>query len=459
MIEAWVGEEEFRTGVNAYIDRFKYGNARAEDFWATMAKSTGKPVDRVMKAFVDQPGVPLVDAALGCAGARGTATIAQQRPAASGAAGRPVWAIPVCVKTPVGRVTCEVVGANPAALPLDLCPGWVMANAGARGYYRTVYTPEILRRMAKEVGALAPAERIGLLSDEWALVRAGRHDVGLFLDLASGFTAERTAAVVSTLAGALAAIGDDLTTDGSRAKYRAWLSALLRPALGDVGWSPSPEETDDTRALRATLVTALGDAARDPDVLARAGAVVLDELAKPGRVEPTLLDAAVRVAAKSGDAALYDRYLARGKGAADPDDRYRFLYGLTSFNDPSLVRRTIDYILGPDVRNQDTAGLMAALLGNRDAHGLAWQILQARWDDLQKKTSGFAGHTVVVAALASFCDAGTLAGVKAFFAARRMPEAERSLQQATERIQACSNLAAAQSGKLEGWLRNAIPNP
>ena len=165
MIEAWVGEEEFRTGVNAYIDRFKYGNARAEDFWATLAKSTGKPVDRVMKDFVDQPGVPLVDAALACAGSRGAATIAQDRAAVSGApadrplstpprtdraagapvstpprtdraAGAPVWSIPVCVKIPTGKGTCAVVGSKPASLPLESCPPWVMANAGALGYYR-----------------------------------------------------------------------------------------------------------------------------------------------------------------------------------------------------------------------------------------------------------------------------------------------------------------------------------
>ena len=45
MVESWVGEEPFRAGVNAYIDRFKSGNARAEDFWGTLTKVTGKPVD------------------------------------------------------------------------------------------------------------------------------------------------------------------------------------------------------------------------------------------------------------------------------------------------------------------------------------------------------------------------------------------------------------------------------
>ena len=47
----------------------------------------------------------------------------------------------------------------------------------------------------------------------------------------------------------------------------------------------------------------------------------------------------------------------------------------------------------------------------------------------------------------------TLAEVKPFFAARKVPEAERTLQQATERIGACAALAAQQSGKLDAWLK------
>jgi len=455
MIEAWVGEEEFRTGVNAYIDRFKYGNARAEDFWAALTKSTGKPVDRVMKAFVDQPGVPLVDAAIRCAATRGTATIAQERapaPAGAAAASRPVWSIPVCVRAPAGKGSCEVVGPAPAALPLDSCPPWVMANAGARGYYRVLYPPALLRSLAKDVNALTPAERISLLADEWALVRAGRHDVEVFLDLAEGFRAERTAAVLGTLAGAVTSIVS-LTTDASRPAYRAWLSGLLRPALQEIGWTPSTDDTDEARELRATLAGTLGGTARDPEVIGRAREVVLADLAKPGTVEPTLLNAVVPVAARSGDASLYDQYLARSKAATDPDDRYRFLYGLTSFSDPALVRRTMDLTLGPDVRSQDAGGLVAALLGNRDARPLAWQLLQERWDAFQKKTGGFGGYASAITALSSFCDARTLAEVKQFFAARKIPEAERTLQQSTERISACAALASQQSPKLAAWLK------
>ena len=79
MVERWIGEEAFRKGVNAYLEKFKYGNARAEDFWTTLARSSGKPVDRVMKSFVDQPGVPLVSVAITCSGHAGFAAISQQR--------------------------------------------------------------------------------------------------------------------------------------------------------------------------------------------------------------------------------------------------------------------------------------------------------------------------------------------------------------------------------------------
>ena len=68
------------------------------------------------------------------------------------------------------------------------CPSWVFINADARGYYRTAYPPEMLRAMAPEIEtALTAPERLTLVEDEWALVRAGRHTAGDYLTIASGF--------------------------------------------------------------------------------------------------------------------------------------------------------------------------------------------------------------------------------------------------------------------------------
>jgi aminopeptidase N len=456
MVESWVGAEAFRTGVNAYIERFNYGNARAEDFWGTLAKSTGKPVDRVMSTFVDQPGVPLVGATVNCSASGATVTLTQERyvrDAPQPAAAAQIWQIPVCLRTSSGKSTCELLTKKSTTVSLDACPDWIISNARGSGYYRAAYPDEVLRKLASDVGALSATERIAVLSDEWALVRAGRGRVGEYLDLASGFRGERAEAVMATLTGTLDTIGEDIARGSARPAYRAWLSGLLRPALQDVGWDGQPGEPDDRRALRADVIGSLGRTARDAQVLGKARDVVRQELAKPGSVEPTLLTVVVNLAAIEGDRALYDQYLARSQAATDPEERYGYLYGLTSFTDPALIKRTMDLALGPEVRSQDTKLVIARMLGNPEGRDLAWDLLRARWDEVQKKTGEFVGNTVIVGALSNFCDLGKAAEIRAFFATHKVPDAERTLQQTLERVESCARLADAQDDRLADWLK------
>jgi aminopeptidase N len=457
MIEGWVGEDAFRQGVNAYLERYRYGNARAEDFWSTLTKATGKPVDRVMATFVDQPGVPLVSAEIKCAGAGEPASVvlSQERYVQNSAAssdGQAVWDIPVCLRDSSGKVVCDILDTPRESVRVDSCPAWVVGNAGARGYYRVASSAEMVRRLSDDMAPLTAPERVALLSDEWALARSGRHDVDVFLDLASGFGHERSNEVLETLTRPLATIGEDVATVRTRPKFRAWVSALLAPALTDIGMTTRPGDSDETRSLRATLVAVLGDTARDAKVLAHARELVGRELDKPHSIEPTVLDVLVRLAALDGDAALYDRFLARAKSAADPEDHYRFLYALASFGDPALVRRTVDLILGPEVRSQDAKLFAAALLRSPDARDLAWELIRKRWSELQKKTGEFVGNTVVVSALAAFCDASAAKEIDAFFKAHPVPDAERTVQQSLERIASCSGFVTAQRPNLEAWL-------
>ena len=151
--------------------------------------------------------------------------------------------------------------------------------------------------------------------------------------------------------------------------------------------------------------------------------------------------------------ACTDQYLARSRSASDPEDHYRFTYALASFGDPALVRRTMDYILGPDVRSQDAKLFIARLIGNVDAQALAWRLLRERWTEVQKKTGEFVGNTVIVGALGSFCDARVVAEMKQFFAGHKVPDAERTLQQASEQVSACAARAEVQSVRLTAWLK------
>ena len=137
----------------------------------------------------------------------------------------------------------------------------------------------------------------------------------------------------------------------------------------------------------------------------------------------------MQLAAIEGDAALYDRYLARSKAAVNPEERYQYLYALTAFANPDLVRRTMELALSPDVRSQDAKIVIANMIGNPDTRELAWELVRERWTEIQKKTGEFVGNTVIVGNLGAFCEAGRADEVERFFATHKVPDAERTLKQ------------------------------
>ena len=190
-------------------------------------------------------------------------------------------------------------------LDAGACAPWVFANAGAQGYYRTAYSPETLRALAPRVqDVLTAPERLSLVGDEWALVRAGRHTVGDFLTLASGFGHERTDGVLATVTGRLDFVHEYLTTDATRGTFERFVRTLFGPLFEQVGFESAPSDGDERRALRATLIETLGTTGGDADVAARARAALDRALAGGTPLDPTLAGAIIAVAAEHGDRAL-----------------------------------------------------------------------------------------------------------------------------------------------------------
>src|SRR5262245_49982542 len=195
MVERFVGAETFRKGVNAYLQERAYGNATSEYFSKALSAASGKPVERILPTFVNQPGFPLIDVAVSCSGGRATLTLKQQRfglgSGESAAAANTRWQVPICLKTGgQATPTCDVLSdvTQSVVLPGSGCPQWVFANAGAQGYYRTAYAPEMLRAIAPHVATeLTAPERLTLIDDEWSLVRAGRHNAADYLTLAAAY--------------------------------------------------------------------------------------------------------------------------------------------------------------------------------------------------------------------------------------------------------------------------------
>jgi puromycin-sensitive aminopeptidase len=454
MIEAYVGPDVFRRGTAAYLRKYSYGNAASEDFWAEISRASGKPIIDIAQAFVVRPGAPLISVTSSCNGSTTAVTLSQERFAYDAeSTGTDTWKVPVCMKRPgAAAPMCVVLAERQQTFTMPGCSPFVFANAGAHGYYRTAYPPEVVARLSETMTeSLKAPERLALFGDEWALVRRGTHDVGDFLTLAEGASRERTSSVMEIVEGRLAAIGEDLATDAVRDRYRAWVRRTFSPALQSVGWSPAPGESDDRKALRATLVRLIGAVGRDPETIATARTLVARYVKDPMSVEPTLADAVLAVAPIGGDAALYEQYLRGRQAATRPDERSAFQNNLTGFTSPDLVRRTLEFALSPEVRTQDSPSLLARAIANPESADAAWSFVKAHWADLER-TGTFQGIPQIVGATAAFCDQAHYDDVKQFFETHKVPTSEQGIRRALENITHCMSLKAAQQDKLAAWL-------
>jgi aminopeptidase N len=459
MLEAYLGEETFRAGVNAYLKQHQYGNATAEDFWGAQAKTSRKPVDKIMPTWVQQAGAPIINVTAQCSGNSTNVELTQQRyyfdRAKFEAPNDQLWQIPLCLKgsdSGNGAPKCELLAKKEASFTMPGCSNWVLANAGATGYYRVGYQPAAVRALANDAEAkLSPAERISVQNDIWASVRVGREPVGDYLAYAQGLQSDRNRAVLEDILGRLDFIQRYLVSDTDRASYRAWLRKYLSPAMKEVGWEPKPGESDEQRTLRARLFNALGYDARDPEALAEAKTLAEKALADPSSVDHQLAGGAFPLAALNGDAAFYDKLMTALKNTKSPEEYYTYFFTLPQFMDPKLLERTLNFAISPDVRSQDALQLVTGVLANPAGQQLAWDFIRQHWPELEKAGGPFASAQVV-GATSVFCDAGLRDQVTDFFSAHKVAAAERTYKQSIERINNCVDLKSQQEPQLASWL-------
>jgi puromycin-sensitive aminopeptidase len=452
MIEAYLGEAAFRDGIRLYMRRHQTGNATADDLWAALAESSGQPVLALANAWIRTPGHPLVSAQRD-----GRAVTLRQRRFFSepGLDGEGLWPVPVVLRFE------DEVGPREQRVLLDgtelvvTLEGrgevrWLVANQDATGFYRVAYSEADLAALGAHLARLTAAERIALLSDEWALVRRGEREIGPFLDLCGRFGGERDHAVLDALGGRLGGLEPSFVTEEDRPRFRAWVAALLGPRMQEAGWDPREGESGDDKLRRAALVSALGLVARDPAVVAE-GTRRLERLlaGEATALAPDLHPAAVTMAARAGDGSRFERLRAAAGKETDPAYKRRYLMALAAFEDPALVARATEMTLDPEVPLQELSFFVGTLLANPAAREATWALVRGRWDDMRAKATGApAILRRVVEAIGVLPERRHLEEARVFLVAHPVESARQAIAQTLERM--------AQDVALRERLRPAI---
>jgi len=473
MLERYLGRSAFQRGVRRYIRRHREGNAVAADLWQALREASGQPVEPLARAWIEQPGYPVLQIRSHRARGRTELRLHQERfreapqgreaAAQRGAAerSRQVWPIPWVARVAGprrgrGRELRALVTRGSQCIPLGRgpAPRFVYGNAEEAGFYRPQHGPHELRALLASLDELPALERMGLVDHQWALVRAGHAGIATLLDLAGVLASERDADVLVTLSRPLAFLADSLVPDAAprcEAQLRSFIAGRFGPELDAMAFEPRPGESQETRLRRAALIDLVGGVAADSGVIARAAARCEDYLVDRRAIDPDLADGLVALAARVGDAGLQRRFVAAMRDAATPQESRRFLLALGAFRAPRLVEKSLELALTQVVPTQDVVPLLARMLANPAAREATWGFVQARWARLRRRMPPLLAGRLVESTW-RLLEPGHRRAVARFFAANPLPSGARALRQSLERFDWYRRFRRPAAEALTRWL-------
>lgn len=378
MLEAYVGEEDFRTGVRNYLNSRLYGNARTEDLWTAVQAASGQPVLEIARSFTGQSGFPLLRAesvACSASGRRGCVGLTQRRFAMDETSRtNERWSIPIVAQA-VGREPMRVVMIPQADRVLDLQSGHpYIVNSGQSGFLRVLYDEGNFRALVARFADLADADQLGLLLDYWAFGRSGDAPFSNYLDLVDAIPNDANPLIVMDTVAAMGALADYADGRSSEAAVKAYGVRTLRPHFVRVGWQPRAGESSNMGRMRAALISALG-ALGDESVIAEARRRVRAAQSEPGALPASIRTAALGVYAYNASAADYEALLSQAHAADDFVEKRRLWLLAASAADQALARRSLDLTLGVQIPRQIRTQVIAAVAAEHPRMG--WDFVVA----------------------------------------------------------------------------------
>jgi puromycin-sensitive aminopeptidase len=460
MIEHYLGMDAFREGVRIYMQRHREANAVARDLWRALSEASGRDVERVAQAWIEKPGFPLVSLSRSRNSALG---VRQERffsdPRIPRARRRATWPVPLVVKHPANGAGSEQrflfdKASATVRLSVPRAPQWVYGNAAAGGFYRVRHDPADHSALISRLrAALSAVERLALVGDQWALVRADRATVDSVLEVIDALGDETDYDVLDGIGGPLGLIDDQVVDGEAQSEFRRWIARRFDAQLATLGWSPAPAEDDAQRLQRAAIVRLIGSIAEAPEVVEEARRRLDDYLRDRGSLDPNLADPVASIAARVGDETLYERYREVVKNASTPQERRRFLLNLGSFRSPELIHRTLQATLTEEIPTQDVAFVFMRLFANPAARDATWKFFTRHWPTIRRRIPPLMVSRLVEATPA-LRDRRYAREVGRFFRAHPVAEARRSLKQALEIFRLNAELRRRTAPGIESWLRN-----
>ena len=371
-VERYVGKEGFKKGLQVYLKKHEYGCAASHHLWETLEEVSAKPVGKMMKNWVEQPGFPLVS--VDREGEK--LLLRQQRFTYLSNESEQQWLIPIVIRLFFVQGDSKSVTAlfdgKEAVIDLEPDVAAYKVNDEQSGFYRVKYQEQAnLQELGKRVAmqALAGVDRWGLQNDLYALVKRGDASLEDYLDFLSYYSKEDAFLPLISIASNLHHAY--LIYEGSRReKVSSAGKGLFEKVLRTIGYEPGREEKETITILRDQLIWHA--------VLYGSGEITefaeakFASLRRGEKVHPDIMKSVMHIGARLGDRETLEWFVKRLGSSESEHERLNMLTAIGHFRERDLIERVQEYILD-GVPNRNKFVPIAAMAENLDAIPFLWE--------------------------------------------------------------------------------------
>ena len=344
-LQAYMGERDFREGVRAYLSAHAYACASSRSAWKSLSNASSRPVEPMIRGWVEQQGFPLVEARK--EGSR--LMLRQERFAFLPLDADTLWQIPIRVLIledgGTSRTVETVLEERTGCLDLGSGGTAYKVNFGQTGFYRVRYADkEALERLGRAVRekSLPACDRWGIQDDLYALLKRGDLSLKDYLTFVSHYRDEEAYLPLTGIGTNL--LHAWLVFEGADRERIARLALqLFEEALQKIGMDPEPGESLPVSRLRDQI---LWQAGRFGSRKAQAfGLERFAALTAGGEVHPDILGAVLRTAAMELGEAAFEWFEDRLSRSQSEFERTIVLEAMGCFGDEEAVQRALGYVL------------------------------------------------------------------------------------------------------------------
>ncbi|CAD6215605.1 GSCOCG00000417001-RA-CDS [Cotesia congregata] len=462
MLHSYIGDEDFRKGMNLYLKRHSYANAETEDLWAALQEMSNKPVGEVMSTWTKQQGFPVIKVQQRQQGNDRVLMLTQEKFLADGSVdeSKNLWMIPLSVstsKSPNEVALSTVMSEKEKQVVIKDVPegAWIKINPGTIGFYRTRYDSQALSLLmpALKDRTLPPLDRLGLFDDLFAMVQAGHTSTVDVLKCMQAFQYEDNYTVWSSIISSLGKIGILLGHLDIYDNFKAFGRAMLKDITKKLGWEPKSNESHLDNLLRSLILGRMA-LLKDTDTIEEAKRRFELHVSKKSILAADLRTPVYRAVLSVGDEKTYETMLKLYNEADLHEEKDRILRALGTIQDETLLNKVLDFAMSDKVRAQDTVFAIMSVALNSKGRDLAWRFFQNNWQILMNRyDGGFLLSRLVKHTTENFVTEKRAIEIEEFFKKNPTPGAERTVQQSVESIRLNAAWLARDQASIESYFK------